>query len=72
MRTPVGDKLMLRELARRGWDLAAEASGHLVQKHVGPSGDGMATALAVLGALLRRARPRTGGPGASSPGPCAW
>jgi len=54
VRTPVGDKHMLRELARRGWDLAAEASGHIVQKHVGPSGDGMATALAVLSALLRR------------------
>jgi phosphoglucosamine mutase len=54
VRTPVGDKHMLRELARRGWDLAAEASGHIVQKHVGPSGDGMATALAVLAALLRR------------------
>jgi phosphoglucosamine mutase len=54
VRTPVGDKFMLRELARRGWDLAAEASGHIVQKHVGPSGDGMATALAVLPALLRR------------------
>jgi len=54
VRTPVGDKHMLRELARRGWDLAAEASGHIVQKHVGPSGDGMATALAALAALLRR------------------
>lgn len=54
VRTAVGDKFMLRELGRRGWDLAAEASGHLVQKHVGPSGDGMATALAVLAALLRR------------------
>ncbi|BDU76583.1 phosphohexomutase domain-containing protein [Mesoterricola sediminis] len=54
VRTPVGDKFMLRELGRRGWDLAAEASGHLIQKHVGPSGDGLATALAVLRALLRR------------------
>jgi phosphoglucosamine mutase len=54
VRTPVGDKHMLRELGRRGWDLAAEASGHIVQKHVGPSGDGMATALAALVALLRR------------------
>jgi len=54
VRTPVGDKHMLRELGRRGWDLAAEASGHIVQKHVGPSGDGMATALAALPALLRR------------------
>jgi phosphoglucosamine mutase len=55
VRTPVGDKHMLRELGRRNWDLAAEASGHIVQKHVGPSGDGMATALAVLRALLHRA-----------------
>lgn len=54
VRTPVGDKFMLRELGRRGWDLAAEASGHVIQKHVGPSGDGLATALAVLRALLRR------------------
>jgi phosphoglucosamine mutase len=55
VRTPVGDKHMLRELGRRGWDLAAEASGHIIQKNLGPSGDGMATALAVLRALLRRA-----------------
>lgn len=53
-RTPVGDKHMLRELARCGWDLAAEASGHIIQKHLGPSGDGLATALAVLHALLTR------------------
>ncbi len=72
VRTPVGDKHMLRELGRRGWDLAAEASGHLVQKHVGPSGDGMATALAAL-ARPAAARPAaSAGTGGSSPGPCAW
>ena len=54
VRTQVGDKFMLRELGRRGWDLAAEASGHLIQKHLGPSGDGLATAIACLQALLRR------------------
>jgi len=54
VRTPVGDKHMLRELARRDWDLAAEASGHIIQKRVGPTGDGLATALAALAALLRR------------------
>jgi len=53
VRTAVGDKFMLRELALRGWDLAAEASGHVIQKNVGPSGDGLATTLAVLRALLR-------------------
>jgi phosphoglucosamine mutase len=46
---------MLRELGARGWNLAAEASGHVIQKHVGPSGDGLATALAALHALLRLA-----------------
>ncbi len=54
VRTPVGDKFLLRELRARGWDLAAEASGHLIQKRSGPSGDGLATAIAVLRALKRR------------------
>ncbi len=54
-RTPVGDKFMLREMGRRGWDLAAEASGHVIQRHLGPSGDGLATALEAISALLRRA-----------------
>jgi phosphoglucosamine mutase len=54
VRTPVGDKHLLRKLAETGWDLAAEASGHLIQTRLGPSGDGLATALAVLRALLRR------------------
>lgn len=54
VRTPVGDKFMLRELGQRGWDLAAEASGHIIQKHLGPSGDGLATALSVIRALLHR------------------
>ncbi|WP_306591995.1 hypothetical protein [Geothrix sp. 21YS21S-4] len=53
-RTPVGDKFLLREMAKRGWDLAAEASGHLIQKRVGPSGDGLAAGLAILRALLHR------------------
>jgi len=53
-RTQVGDKFMLRELALRGWDLAAEASGHVIQKHLGPSGDGLSTAVACLKALLHR------------------
>jgi len=54
VRTAVGDKYLLREMARRGWDLAAEASGHLIQKRVGPSGDGLAAALSILRALLHR------------------
>jgi phosphoglucosamine mutase len=56
-RTPVGDKFLLRELDRTGWDLAAEASGHVIQKRIGPSGDGLATALSMLRALMRRGTP---------------
>ncbi len=54
VRTAVGDKYLLREMAKRGWDLAAEASGHLIQKRVGPSGDGLAAGLSILRALLHR------------------
>lgn len=53
-RTAVGDKYLLREMKARGWDLASEASGHLIQKRIGPSGDGLATALSLLTALLHR------------------
>ena len=54
VRTAVGDKFLLRELAEQGWDLAAEASGHVIQKHLGPSGDGLATALSVLKAIMAK------------------
>jgi len=55
VRTAVGDKFLLREMAKLGWDLAAEASGHLIQKRVGPSGDGLSAGLSILRALLHRA-----------------
>ncbi|MDR2697237.1 MAG: hypothetical protein LBB40_02035 [Holophagales bacterium] len=54
VRTPVGDKFMVRELDITGWDMAAETSGHLIQRHVGPSGDGLATALAVLRIIIKK------------------
>lgn len=57
VRTAVGDKHMLRELARRNWELAAEASGHVIQKYISPSGDGLATALTAMRALISRSLP---------------
>ena len=53
VRTPVGDKYMVRELIKSGWDLAAEASGHLIQRHVSLSGDGLATALSIIKILIQ-------------------
>jgi phosphoglucosamine mutase len=52
VRTAVGDKYMLRELAQRNWWLAAEASGHIIQKQICPSGDGLLTAITAIQALL--------------------
>ncbi len=57
VRTDVGDKFMVRELAQRGWTLAAEASGHVIQTELGPSGDALATALAALRALAELPAP---------------
>ncbi|MCL1893803.1 MAG: hypothetical protein FWG02_06175 [Holophagaceae bacterium] len=54
VRTPVGDKYMARELEKTGWDMAAEASGHLIQRYLCPTGDGIATALSVLNILTKK------------------
>jgi phosphoglucosamine mutase len=49
--TPVGDRYVLDELRRRGWALGGEQSGHIIDLGIGPSGDGIATALLALEAL---------------------
>jgi phosphoglucosamine mutase len=61
--TPVGDRHVTTELERRGWALGGEQSGHIVWTEYGPTGDGIAAALLVMGALgessLARATPMT-------------
>ena len=47
LRTPVGDKFILRAMATCNYPIGAEASGHVIQKSLGPTGDGLATALSV-------------------------
>jgi phosphoglucosamine mutase len=54
VRTPVGDRYLIQELRSRGWDLAAEASGHLIQRRLGGTGDGLKTAISAIRALLSR------------------
>jgi len=48
VRTPVGDKYVMDELLRGGYALGGEQSGHVILTEHLPTGDGMATALAVL------------------------
>jgi phosphoglucosamine mutase len=61
--TDVGDRHVATELARRGWSLGGEQSGHIIWTDYAPTGDGIAAALLVLRALggepLADARPFT-------------
>ena len=52
--TDVGDRYVLAEMRRGGYVLGGEQSGHLINLAHGPSGDGVAAALHLLGALRRR------------------
>jgi phosphoglucosamine mutase len=49
--TSVGDRYVLDELRRRGWALGGEQSGHIIELGIGPSGDGIASALLTVEAL---------------------
>jgi phosphoglucosamine mutase len=49
--TPVGDRHVLAELLRRGWGLGGEQSGHIIDRLVHTTGDGIHTAL-VFGYIL--------------------
>jgi len=48
IRTPVGDKYVMEAMLANGYALGGEQSGHVILAEHLPTGDGMATALAVL------------------------
>lgn len=54
VRTKVGDRYVLEELLRRGWQLGGEGSGHLLATDKHTTGDGIVSALLVLQACCRR------------------
>jgi phosphoglucosamine mutase len=52
--TNVGDRYVLEELRRRGWNLGGEQSGHMIEMGFNRTGDGIAGALLALEALQGR------------------
>ncbi len=56
LRTAVGDKYVMDEMLRGGFVLGGEQSGHVILTEHLPTGDGLATALAVLRLMDRTGR----------------
>ena len=53
VRAKVGDRYVLEELDKRGWQLGGEGSGHLLALDRHTTGDGIVSALQVLQACVR-------------------
>jgi phosphoglucosamine mutase len=51
-RSNVGDRYVLEELKRRGWEVGGEGSGHIVCLDLNTTGDGIVSALQVLAAMV--------------------
>ncbi len=56
-RTPVGDRWILDAMLRTGAGVGGEKSGHVIVREHALCGDGIVTALEVLGILARTGRP---------------
>jgi phosphoglucosamine mutase len=56
LRTGVGDKYVMEAMARGGFVLGGEQSGHVILTEHLPTGDGLATALAVLRVMAETGR----------------
>lgn len=55
--TPVGDRYVAEAIRQKGLGLGGEQSGHVVFPRLSPTGDGILTALWVLGELASSGRP---------------
>ncbi|MDP3422240.1 MAG: phosphoglucosamine mutase [Burkholderiaceae bacterium] len=53
VRAKVGDRYVLEELEKRGWQLGGEGSGHLLALDRHTTGDGLVSALQILKAVVR-------------------
>lgn len=54
IRTKVGDRYIIEELLKKGWNLGGEASGHLICLDKTTTGDGIIAALGVLAEICHK------------------
>jgi phosphoglucosamine mutase len=57
LRTPVGDKNVIDEMLRGGFNFGGEQSGHLIFRDYGTTGDGLVAALQILRILKSQGTP---------------
>ena len=57
MRTDVGDRYVVEEMRRQGYNFGGEQSGHLVFLDVNTTGDGIVAALRVLAIMQQEQKP---------------
>jgi phosphoglucosamine mutase len=57
LRTPVGDKNVIDEMLKNGFNLGGEQSGHLIFRDYGTTGDGLVAALQILRILKTKGQP---------------
>jgi phosphoglucosamine mutase len=56
-RSPVGDRYVLEEMAKGGFNVGGEQSGHIILSDFATTGDGLVAALQVLAVLAQEGKP---------------
>jgi len=56
-RTPVGDRYVVEHMREHGFNVGGEQSGHIVLSDYATTGDGLVTALQVLGVVTQSGKP---------------
>ncbi len=57
VRTPVGDRYVVDHMRRHGYNIGGEQSGHIVLSDYATTGDGLVSALQILGIVTSKGKP---------------